>query len=177
MPDGKAEFEITVAPEVGIELLDIIVPAVALHIAFRRAKCTLRLGEYFFSLDVGHSGQSRKERIAAVIDYLINQWFQFVRIKIYIRHWYHPFFGSAHSKTCDPSAAPLGAVECLGIPSILLFCRSREAAMHAEGGHDRRAPPRAAEGVTGGHRVAWRLLSRGRRAQALGVVCQVGRRS
>ena len=75
MPDGKAEFEITVAPEVGIELLDIIVPAVALHIAFRRAKCTLRLGEYFFPFDVGHSCECDKERIAAVIGYPVNQWF------------------------------------------------------------------------------------------------------
>lgn len=45
--------------------------------------------------------------------------------------------------------------------------------MHAEGGRDRRAPRRAAEGVTGGHWVAWGLLSRGSKPQALGVVCQV----
>ena len=121
MTDGQTELEIFIAPEIGVELLHIVIFADALHVAFGCDKCTLRLGEYFFSLDVGHSGQSRKERIAAVIDYLINQWFQFVRVKIYIRHWYHPFFGSAHSKTCDPSAAPLGAVECLGIPSIPLF--------------------------------------------------------
>lgn len=75
MPDGKAEFEITVAPEVGIELLDIIVPAVALHVAFGRDKGTLRLGEYFFTLDIRHFGQGHKERIAAVVDYRVNQWF------------------------------------------------------------------------------------------------------
>lgn len=75
MPDGKAEFEITVAPEVDIELLDIIVPAVALHVAFGCDKGALRLGEYFFTLDIRHFGKRDKERIAAVIDYLINQRF------------------------------------------------------------------------------------------------------
>ena len=61
----------------------------------------------------------------------------------------------------------------VGDSSISSLGRSREAAMHAEGGRDRRTPRSAAEGVDGGHRVAWRLLSRGSRAQALGVVCQV----
>lgn len=39
--DGKAEFEITIAPEMSIELLHIIIPAVALHVTFRGHKGTL----------------------------------------------------------------------------------------------------------------------------------------
>jgi len=49
--------------------------------------------------------------------------------------------------------------------------------LHAAGGRDRRAPRSAAEGVTGGHRGAWGLPPRGSKPQALGVVCQVEKRS
>ena len=43
MSDGKAELIVFVAAEIDIELLNVFGFAVALHIAFRGAKCTLHL--------------------------------------------------------------------------------------------------------------------------------------
>lgn len=100
--DGQTELIVFIAPEVGIELSDVFDLFVALHVDFRRAKCTLRLGEYFFTLDIRHPSQSDKERIAAIIDYRVYHRFQFIRVKIYVGHWYHPF---STLQTCDPSAA------------------------------------------------------------------------
>lgn len=102
MSDGKAELIVFVAAEIGIELSDVFDFSDALHVTFRRAKYTLRLGEYFFTLDIRHPCERDKERIAAVIDYVLDQWFKFIRIKIYIRHLFYPF---SILQTCDPSAA------------------------------------------------------------------------
>lgn len=41
MTDGKAEFVISIAPEIGVELLHVFDFLIALHIIFRRDKCTL----------------------------------------------------------------------------------------------------------------------------------------
>lgn len=121
MTDGKAEFIVFVAAEIDIELLNVFGFAVALHIAFRGAKCTLHLREYFFSLDIGHSCERDKERIAAVIDYVLDQWFKFIRIKIYIRHLFHPF---SILQTCDPSAAR-AAWSGWGFPQFLSLPEER----------------------------------------------------
>lgn len=41
--DGKAEFIVSIAPEIGVELLHIFDFPAAVHVAFRRDKCTLHL--------------------------------------------------------------------------------------------------------------------------------------
>lgn len=121
MTDGQTEFVIFIAPEVGIELSDVFDFSDALHVTFRRAKCTLRLGEYFFTLDIRHPRERDKERIAAVIDYVLDQWFKFIRIKIYIRHLFHPF---SILQTCDPSAAR-AAWSGWGFPQFLSLPEER----------------------------------------------------
>ena len=68
MTDGQTQLMVFIAPEIGVELLHIIIIAAALHIVFRRDKYTLRLREYFFPLDVRHFGQRRKERIALTVE-------------------------------------------------------------------------------------------------------------
>ena len=90
--DGQTELIVFIAAKVGIELLDVFDFPAALHIIFCGHKCTLRLGEYFFALDVRHPSQSDKERIAAVIDYRVYHRFDLIRIEIDIRHSFHPFF-------------------------------------------------------------------------------------
>lgn len=91
----------------------------------------------------------------------------------FLKLLFHPF---SILQTCDPSAAR-AAWSGWGFPQFLSLPEERSDDCTPQGVRDRRAPRRAAEGVTGGHRVAWRLLSRGSRAQALGVVCQVEKRS
>ena len=121
MTDRQAELVIFIAPEVGLELLDVFDFSDALHVTFRPAKCTLRLGEYFFTLDIRHPCERDKERIAAVIDYVLDQWFKFIRIKIYIRHLFHPF---SILQTCDPSAAR-AAWSGWGFPQFLSLPEER----------------------------------------------------
>lgn len=86
MTDRQAELVIFIAPEVGIELSDVFDFSDALHVTFRRAKCTLRLGEYFFTLDIRHPCERDKERIAAVVDYSVYHRFKFIGVKIYVGH-------------------------------------------------------------------------------------------
>lgn len=157
MTDRQAELVIFIAPEVGIELSDVFDFSDALHVTFRRAKCTLRLGEYFFTLDIRHPCERDKDRIAAVVDYSVYHRFKFIGVKIYVGHLiiilslvqHIPKLGTFQNLR---SICCARSVEGLGIPQFLSLAGGAKRRLHAAGGRDRRAPRRAAAGVTGGHR-------------------------